>query len=80
MIAGITLAQAQAQLAKWLAASEAVAGSQSYRIEAGGSTRYLTRADASEVRQQVNFWDSKVKELTSAANGGRRRVRYVVPE
>lgn len=82
-MAGITLAQAEAQLASWLAASSAVAQNQSYTIESGSSRRTYTRADAVEIRNQVAFWDAKVKELTSsAANGGmsRRRTRYVVPE
>ncbi|WP_315804045.1 DUF6148 family protein [Bradyrhizobium sp. SZCCHNS3002] len=79
-MAGITLAQAQAQLAAWLAASSAVAISQAYEIDTGNGSRKLTRADAAEIRQQVTFWDQQVKSLTAAASGGRRRVRYVVPE
>lgn len=79
-MAGITLEQAQAQLNVWLDASTTVAASQSYEISSGSSARKLTRADAAEIRQQVTFWQSKVIALTSAAAGGRRRVRYVVPE
>ena len=41
-MAGITLAQAEAQLAAWLAASTAVASNQSYTI----AGRTYTRADA----------------------------------
>ena len=41
-MAGITLAQAEAQLALWLTASEKVAKGQSYTI----GDRSLTRADA----------------------------------
>lgn len=79
-MAGITLAQAQAQLEIWLAASQAVSQSQSYRIESNNTSRYLSRADAAEVREQIKFWDGKVKELTPPTAGGRRRTRYVVPE
>ena len=79
-MAGITLAQAQAQLDTWLAASTAVASGQMYEIETGNGRRKLQRADAMEIRQQVSFWDQKVKALTPAASGGRRRTRYVVPE
>lgn len=78
-MAGITLADAQSQLTIWLAASAAVAASQSYEIPQGTGQRKLTRANAAEIRQQVEFWDQKVKQLTSASAGGRRRVRYVVP-
>ena len=72
-MAGITLAQAQAQLDAWLAASLAVANSQEYRI----GDRMLTRTDAAEVRQQVAYWQDQVNRLT-AVGTGRRRTRYGV--
>lgn len=78
-MAGITLADAQAQLALWLAASAAVASSQMYEIETGNGRRKLQRADAAEIRQQIDFWQQKVSALTPSAAGGRRRTRYVVP-
>ncbi|BBK44134.1 hypothetical protein STVA_41540 [Allostella vacuolata] len=73
-MAGITLAQAEAQLAAWLAASEAVARNQSYRI----GERQLTRADAGEVLRQVTYWDGRVQALAAAATG-QGRVRQAVP-
>lgn len=79
-MAGITLEQAQAQLDSWLAASTAVATSQSYEIDTSNGRRKLTRADAAEVRQQITYWQEKVNTLTNASAGGRRRTRYVVPE
>lgn len=79
-MAGITLAQAQAQLAAWLAASTAVAASQEYTIDTGSGSRRLRRADAAEIRLQVEYWQRKVSALTPVANGGRRRTRYIVPE
>jgi hypothetical protein len=79
-MAGITLVEAQAQLAKWLEASTAVAANQEYEIDSGNGRRRMTRADAGEIRRQVEFWDRKVKQLTPASAGGRRRIRYVVPE
>lgn len=74
-MAGITLAQAEANLALWLAANAAVATSQSYSIK----DRSLTRADAGEIRQQIDYWQGWVMKLT-AQSTGRRRTRYVVPE
>ena len=59
-MAGITLAQAEAQLALWLAADAAVASGQSYTI--GG--RSLTRANAREIRENIDFWDARVQKLT----------------
>lgn len=72
-MAGVTLAQAEAQLALWLAASEAVSKGQSYSIK----DRSLSRVDAGEIREQVEYWNNWVQRLTRAATG-RRRTRYVV--
>lgn len=63
-MAGITLAQAGAQLTAWLAASTAVAAGQSYTISVGGSSRTMTRADAAAIQKQITFWDRQVKRLT----------------
>lgn len=79
-MAGITLEQAQTQLEQWLAASTAVALNQSYEIDTGNGRRKLQRADAEAIRAQIKFWDERVRALTTAAAGGRRRTRYIVPE
>ncbi len=60
LMAGITLAQAEAQLTSWITASTAVAGNQSYSI----GDRTLTRANAREIRENIEFWDRKVKRLS----------------
>lgn len=78
-MAGITLEQAQTQLAAYLAASEKISQNQSYEIDTGNGRRKLTRADLAEVQKSIEFWDRKVKELTPAATGGKRRTRFVVP-
>lgn len=78
-MAGITLADAEAQLAIWIAASTAVASSQSYQVDSGNGRRTLTRADAAEIKGMIEFWDRKVKQLSGAASG-QRRVRYTVPD
>jgi hypothetical protein len=72
-MAGITLSQAEAQLTVWIAASTAVASGQSYSI----GNRSLSRADSADIREQIKFWDSLVKQLTPR---GRGRTRYVVVE
>lgn len=68
-MAGITLAQAQAQLDAWLAASLAIASNQSYTI----GMRTLTRADAKDVQAQITFWENRVQTLS---RGKGMRVRY----
>ena len=68
-MAGITLEQAEAQLSAWLSANTAVTSGQSYTI----GTRQLTRVDAKEIREQIQFWDGKVKELARGTSGIRIR-------
>jgi hypothetical protein len=64
-MAGITQAQAEAQLALWLAADTAVASGQSYSI----AGRSLTRSDAKTIRDNITFWDTKVQQLSSGRTG-----------
>jgi len=70
-MAGITLAQAEAQLELWLNASTAVASGQSYSI----GNRSLSRADAKEIRENIMFWDALVRRL----DGGGIRVKGGTP-
>ena len=72
-MAGLTLAQAEARLTAWLEADAAVSSNQSYSING----RTLTRANAKEIRDNIEFWDSKVKEL-DVQTRGRRGPRYPV--
>lgn len=72
-MAGITLEIAQQRLDDWIAADAAVAQNQSYTI--GG--RSLTRAHASEIRQNIDYWERKVNNLSRSKSGGAR-VRYGV--
>ncbi len=69
-MAGITLAQAEAQLSAYLAAETAVLTGQSYKI----GERELTRADLEDIQAGIKIWNQRAKELaTSPANGGRGR-------
>lgn len=72
-MAGITLEQAQEKLDAWMAADEAVAGGQSYSI--GG--RSLSRANAAEITNKIEFWEGKVIRLSNGRGG--IRVRYMAP-
>lgn len=74
-MAGITLAQAEAQLALWLEADAAVAKGQAFSIEG----RSVTNADANAITSKIRFWETKVASLSRAASG-RSRTRYVVQE
>jgi hypothetical protein len=68
-MAGITTAQAEAQLSLWLAADAAVSSGQSYSI----GDRSLTRADADKITSKIEFWNKQVLRLTR----GGIRVRGV---
>lgn len=72
-MAGITLTQAEAQLAAWLNADVQVATNQSYSI----AGRTLTRADAAEITAKIEYWNSKVVSLSLSAQG-RSRARTMV--
>lgn len=67
----ITEADAQAQLAAWLAASIAVSKSQSYSI----GNRSLTRADLKDIQEQIKFWN---KYLLNLSRSGGLNIRRAV--
>lgn len=74
-MSGITLEQAETNLAKWLAASEAVAAGQSYEISDGGMTRQLTRVNAEHIRGMIDYWEKKVARLSRGRRGvGTRQI------
>ncbi len=71
-MAGITAAQAQAKLDGWMAAEDAVMGGQSYSM----GSRQLTRADLGQIRESIQYWESKVIRLSQ---GGGVRVTGATP-
>lgn len=73
-MAGITLAQAEAQLALYLEAEAAVLAKQSYSI--GG--RSLSLANLAEIQQGIKLWNDRAVSL-AATVGGRGRSRTIVP-
>lgn len=73
-MAGITLAQAEAQLALYLAAEQKILTGQ--KVEIDGQA--LTRANLDGVQKGIELWNSRVRTL-SAASQGRGRSRTVSP-
>lgn len=73
-MAGITLAQAQAQLDSYLAAETAVLSGQSYEI----AGRRLNRANLAEIQAGITIWLQRVNTLTGSAVG-RCRARTMMP-
>lgn len=75
-MAGITLKTAQKHLDAWLEAEMTVTTGQSYTI----GSRTLTRANLTEIRNAIDYWNGKVNQLENVQQtGGRNRVRRVVP-
>lgn len=69
-MAGITLAQAEAKLALWMEADERVSRSQYYMLDG----KQLTRANAEQIRSNIEYWDRQVKRLS---RGGMKIQRGV---
>ena len=69
-MAGLTLAQAQAQLDAYLAAETAVLMGQSYEI----AGRSLKRADLANIQTGITLWNERVKQLNARATGVRRAI------
>ena len=72
-MAGITLAQAEAKLALWMAADDAVAGGQAYKIDG----REMTKADARAISENIDKWNAWVQRLARGTRGAR--TRFGVP-
>ena len=71
----MTLTTAQAHLDAWTACDLALAAGQSYSI--GG--RSLSRVDATEVRNQLTFWQRTVARLEAVAAGNTGNASVVYP-
>jgi hypothetical protein len=73
----ISLLEAKAKLKTWMDADDALALSQSYSIDVGGTRRTLTRADAKQIQERISYWRSAVERLERGTSG--QRVRLAVP-
>lgn len=69
-MAGITLAQAQAQLDAYLAAEVAALANKSYEI----AGRKLTRQDLAQIQQGITLWSGRVSQLSASGRGRSRTV------
>ena len=75
-MAGITLETAKRHLDAWLQAELAVTNAQSYTI----GSRTMTKANLTEIRKSIEYWQGKVTALENAAKyGGRNRAKRFVP-
>lgn len=72
-MAGITLAQAQAQLDESLAALTAARARKSYTLNG----RSMTFHDVQALQKDVEFWSAKVQELSMSATRRGRSATLV---
>ena len=76
MANGLSLEIAKKHLDAWLTAELEVTTHQSYTI----GSRSLTKANLSEIRQQIEYWRNQVARLENIEKrGGRNRVFRAVP-
>jgi len=70
-VAGVTLAEAEAQLTLYLAEeADILERGQSYAIRG----RSMTRADLAAIRDGISYWQGMVERLARSGGIQRRRV------
>lgn len=76
MAKGITVEIAEKHLNEWLEAELAVCTGQSYTI----GSRNLTRANLTEIRNAITYWQGWLSKLENVKkSGGRNKIIRVVP-
>lgn len=76
----IQLETAKKHLEVWLEAELSIANGQSYTLATTNGSRTLTRANLTEVRNSIAFWENKVEEAKAATKGrARSRIYRAVP-
>ena len=74
-MAGITAETAQRHLDAWLEAELALTNAQSYTMQTANGSRTLTKANLSEIRQNIDTWQ---KRLDEALAREKRRSRNTI--
>lgn len=74
MASGWTLEVARTHLNAYLEADLALATGKSYKI----GSRNLTRLDAAEVKERIQFWSNEVERLEAGRKKGIRAYRAVI--
>lgn len=71
----MTKERAEEHLTAWYNADLAVSTGQSYKI----GSRELRRADLKEIREQIRYWENKVKQLETGSEKRSRRIAGIIP-
>lgn len=75
-MSGITADIAKKHLEAWLEAELTVTGGQSYTLTGTNGGRTLTRANLTEIRNSIEYWEKKLKEAEATAKGRARSRIY----
>ncbi len=68
---------AEERLTMWLDAEKALAHAQSYMITTpGGGQQQVTRANLSEVRKQIQYWQQQVSFITTSRGRFGSRAEF----
>lgn len=67
----ITLDIAQQHLDAWIQADLALARARSYMITTPNGSTQVTRADLSDIKRQIAYWQQQVNILTTNTNSPR---------
>ena len=67
------LQTAKLHLQSWLECDLALSTGKSYKI----GSRNLSRTDASEVKERIQFWSNEVERLETGRKKGMRMIRAV---
>ena len=79
-MSGITVDIAKKHLEAWLEAELTVTSGQSYTLTSTNGARTLTRANLTEIRNSIEYWEKKLKEAESSAKGrSRSRIYRALP-
>ncbi|WP_234197124.1 DUF6148 family protein [Pseudacidovorax sp. NFM-22] len=74
----MTLQQLRDRLSAYLAAETSILKAQEYQVGQGSTARRLTRADLSEVRDEIRRLQGEIAQAERSQAGGRR-VTYLRP-
>lgn len=77
-MSGITADIAKKHLEAWLEAELTVTSGQSYTLTSTNGGRTLTRANLTEIRNSIEYWEKKLKEA-EAKGKSRSRIYRGVP-
>ncbi len=75
-MAGITSETAKRHLDAWLEAELALTNAQSYTMQTANGSRTMTKANLSEIRQNIDTWQKRLDEALMREKGRSRNTIF----